>query len=782
MSMESERPLRILAVVNLPWDRKLGASRVWLELAEQWRAAGHTVDKYCLTDAFPTPSTLSAVSLVRQVRFAYRAARYIRKNGARYDVIDSLLGTLPFSKTRLRFAGLLVARSVGFYRLYEEFDVLGQRRWPDLAWGKLIGRVFHRLVKWRAHQAAEQSVRHADLLNLANEDELASLRNEVRSTKPALVLPYGLTPPRRQALRDAAFPAEARLAKKRICFIGMWSIRKGAKDWADIIRLVRAKVPGATFLFLGTLTDDAKVWEQLDLTDARDFVKLVSEYEPEALPNLLRDSTVGVFPSYVEGFGLGVLEQLAAGIPVVAYDVPGPRQILRSIASTALAPVGETTALAARAISLLQADLPSYTRLREECLAVSQRYSWPEIADETIHAYRQALAKKFDGAIAFTHPFGLQSPTGGSRIMRALLQNAPDRFVSICTASDAPPETIFGQEIHVPLRPDFGRVERTRFAGCADALTPLFAGRFARKLEEVCRESGAKAIHSIAHGGMDFYSAFLATKKLRIPFLLQVHDDFIFSARGVRSEAAAHAALREAWQNAAARFVICRPLGEEYCRRYGDRDYLVITDGVERIVEAPRERVGHDLQIYFMGLFHLDYEPNLRVLLAAVAQLQDEGAGKLSVVLRCGGVRPRLIKSYESFVRILPFASEAEVQSDMEQADLLYLPLPFGKKYELFVRYSLSTKMVTYVASGIPILYHGPPDAAVHNLLKAHDAALLCTEPTPDVLAEMLRVYINNKQMGTDSARNALELARRSFNLSQIRAKFWGAIDRSLER
>lgn len=778
MSTGSEQPLRILAVVNLPWDRKLGASRVWLDLAEQWRAAGHTVDKYCLTDAFPIPSTFSALSLVRQIRFAYRAARYIRKNGARYDVIDSLLGTLPFSKRRLRFAGLLVARSVGFYRLYEKFDVLTQGRWPDLS----RGRVFHRLVKRRAHQAAERSVRHADLLNLANEDELTSLRDEVKSIKPALVLPYGLTPQRRQALRDAAVPAEARFAKKKICFIGMWSIRKGAKDWAEIIRLIRAEVPGATFLFLGTLTDDAKVWKQLDLLEARDFVALVSEYEPEALPDLLRDSTVGVFPSYVEGFGLGVLEQLAAGIPIVAYDVPGPRQILRSMASTALVPVGDTAALAARAIKLLQGDLSAYTRLREECLAVSESYSWPEIADKTIHAYRQALAKRFGGAIAFTHPFGLQSPTGGSRIMRALLHNAPDRFVSICTASDAPPETILGQEIHVPLRPDFGRIERTRFAGCADALASLFAGRFTRNLEEVCRESGAKAIHSIAHGGMDFYSAFLVAKKLGIPFFLQVHDDFIFSARGVRSEAAAHDALREAWQNADARFVICRPLGEEYCRRYGNRDYLVVTDGVERIAAVPRRRVGNDLQIYFMGLFHLDYEPNLKVLLEAVAQLQDEAStGKLSVVLRCGGVRPRLIKSYESFVRILPFASEAEVQSDMERADLLYLPLPFGKKYELFVRYSLSTKMVTYVASGIPILYHGPPDAAVHNLLKAHDAALLCTEPTPDVLAEMLRVYIDNKQMGTDSARNALELARRSFNLSQIREKFWGAIDRSLE-
>jgi hypothetical protein len=46
----------------------------------------------------------------------------------------------------------------------------------------------------------------------------------------------------------------------------------------------------------------------------------------------------------------------------------------------------------------------------------------------------------------------------------------------------------------------------------------------------------------------------------------------------------------------------------------------------------------------------------------------------------------------------------------------------------------------------------------------------------------MLRVYIKDKEMGTQSARNALELARREFNLSQIREKFWSTIDQSLDR
>src|SRR5437762_8562656 len=103
--MESNRPLRILAVVNLPWDRKLGASRVWLELAEEWRSSGHVVDHYTLTEAFPRPSPWSVIRALRQIRFAQRAARYIRSNGSRYDIIDSLLGTLPFPKRSLRFDG-----------------------------------------------------------------------------------------------------------------------------------------------------------------------------------------------------------------------------------------------------------------------------------------------------------------------------------------------------------------------------------------------------------------------------------------------------------------------------------------------------------------------------------------------------------------------------------------------------------------------------------------------------------------------------------------------------
>lgn len=95
-----EKPLRILAVVNVPWDPRLGAARVWIELADEWRKAGHHVEKFCLTDAFPEPASSGWHAAVRLLGFPQRARKFIRENAAEFDIIDALIGTLPFSIKR----------------------------------------------------------------------------------------------------------------------------------------------------------------------------------------------------------------------------------------------------------------------------------------------------------------------------------------------------------------------------------------------------------------------------------------------------------------------------------------------------------------------------------------------------------------------------------------------------------------------------------------------------------------------------------------------------------
>ena len=304
-----------------------------------------------------------------------------------------------------------------------------------------------------------------------------------------------------------------------------------------------------------------------------------------------------------------MLEQLAAGIPTIAYDVPGPSQILHSKRDLLLTPVGDAKTMAERALQILDFAPDHYEQLSTQCAAIAGDYRWSDIAANTLREYRRALERLRD-VVVFTQPFSLAAAGGGPRILRSLLRDAPVSTLAICTA---PQRRSDESEIHVPLRPDFGRIERTRFNRLAHSITPLFRRRFDRKLGRVISTSRPRAIHAIAHGGLDFYSAFVLAKKFQLPFFLQVHDDIVYTGAGRVAEKTLARCMSEAWQGAAARFVISPELGSEYTKRYGEREFVIVTDGVDHVAAKARAATNQ-LRIYFMGLFHIGYEQNLEAL------------------------------------------------------------------------------------------------------------------------------------------------------------------------
>lgn len=374
--------------------------------------------------------------------------------------------------------------------------------------------------------------------------------------------------------------------------------------------------------------------------------------------------------------------------------------------------------------------------------------------------------------IAFVQPFGARSPGGGPRILRALFEAAPARVVSICTSPAPPPATSSVAEVHLPARPHFGRVESTRFGRYLGYAELAHAGRFRTRLETVCREQHAEGIHALAHG-LDFWPALQVARRLGVPYYLSVHDDVMYALQGspVRSTAASHVA--EAWREADARFVISDAMGREYDRRHGARSYTTVTDGLSVLAPAGRAVRPDRLHVYFMGLLHLSYHANVLALLDALAEIRRRRPEvDVRMTFRCGALPAEFSRRGVPVVEV-PFGTEADVARDLEQADVLYLPLPFGAEYEAFVRFSLSTKLVTYLGTGIPILYHGPEDSAAGRLLATHDAACGATSlEASDVGAAVDTLYRRGAAVG----RNALALARAEFRLEDQQRRFWGAI------
>jgi hypothetical protein len=111
--------------------------------------------------------------------------------------------------------------------------------------------------------------------------------------------------------------------------------------------------------------------------------------------------------------------------------------------------------------------------------------------------------------------------------------------------------------------------------------------------------------------------------------------------------------------------------------------------------------------------------------------------------------------------------------------DFLYLPLPFGEKYQSFSRYSLSTKMVTYLGSGLPIIYHGPEDAAAGKLLSNANAGIFLTSLDPNLISKAL--YDLDRSL-EKLVENALNLAKSQFMLSDVQSRFWTILNSHIDR
>ena len=108
------------------------------------------------------------------------------------------------------------------------------------------------------------------------------------------------------------------------------------------------------------------------------------DYVPEILlSRLLRTASVLVSTSCYEGFGLPLLEALAAGTPVVATSTPFTREVCGEAARL----VQPDVEALAEAIQDVVRDSTIALRLRELGLSRAENFSWDRVVDGVFSAY-----------------------------------------------------------------------------------------------------------------------------------------------------------------------------------------------------------------------------------------------------------------------------------------------------------------------------------------------------------------------------------------------------------
>lgn len=131
--------------------------------------------------------------------------------------------------------------------------------------------------------------------------------------------------------------------------------------------------------------------EAVGLEQGRDVVILGTVPEAE-LPGWYRAADAFAFPSAKEGFGLAVLEAMAAGLPVVCSDIPVFREFLGDGAAL-LTRVGDAAALAG-GMRRVATDTAERRRLAAAGPSVAARFSWQTTARQHLDFYRAVAGLK----------------------------------------------------------------------------------------------------------------------------------------------------------------------------------------------------------------------------------------------------------------------------------------------------------------------------------------------------------------------------------------------------
>jgi glycosyltransferase involved in cell wall biosynthesis len=138
-----------------------------------------------------------------------------------------------------------------------------------------------------------------------------------------------------------------------VLYVGKFHPRKNLPLWIAAARRVAAAVPDARFVLAGDGPDEAAVRALAAAAGIADRTHFVGVVAYDRLGALYAAADVFMLASDNEGFGRVVVEAGLAGVPTVATDCPGPRELLDG-GGGVLVPRGDAAALAAAVTGLLR--------------------------------------------------------------------------------------------------------------------------------------------------------------------------------------------------------------------------------------------------------------------------------------------------------------------------------------------------------------------------------------------------------------------------------------------
>jgi len=258
-------------------------------------------------------------------------------------------------------------------------------------------------------------------------------------------------------------------------------------------------------------------------------------------------------------------------------------------------------------------------------------------------------------------------------------------------------------------------------------------------VQKSVREHSCEAIWAILNTPAIIWSALTISRAVRLPLYSMVLDPLQFVTHNICLDPAVKQIedrFVETLQNSQRVAVIGPSMAAEYRARYGV-EATSIVHGVPphlwRLGSRPASAEG--FTIAFAGSLYAKQE--WRSLLEGL-RINGNRVGGRPVKIVFFGRKPLTGVPMPELVEFRGPVELHTLVDALNQADVCYLPYWFDERRSDIVRLSFPTKLSTYVASGTPVLYHGPLNSSPTAFMEQYPVGVCCHDLSPRAVVSAL--------------------------------------------
>ncbi len=387
--------LRIALVTRRFWPQVGGAEMAMANLATEFKRQGHEtiVLSAQWESSWPTELVHREVPVVRlpqptirgwgTIRYMHALSRWLRKHRQEWDAVlvsmlkhDAYAAVTTLAKSRVP----VIIRAEGA-------GATGDCAWQRTA--RFGGRIHSACLAADALIAPSTAIQ-----NELIEAGYSPTRISVIPNGVALAPPRDLTlqAPARSAIADANMSLEMVADAPLVIYTGRLHEQKGLDDLVRAWSKFAKREPNGRLWMIGEGPHREPLYDHIVERGLHHQVFLPGAFDD--VTDLLEAADLFVLPSYEEGMSLALLEAMAAGVPVIATDIAGNRQLITHEEHGLLVPTHDPADIHAAMVRLLDDPALAHRLAENARWRVQQEFSLAQMARRHLGVIKEVIAQR----------------------------------------------------------------------------------------------------------------------------------------------------------------------------------------------------------------------------------------------------------------------------------------------------------------------------------------------------------------------------------------------------